>query len=287
MSSQQPFYTVSSYTGNLREGQHIEVRRQLLYQGENADFKPFLQFPVNELKRRLKKSVRAERKVFREMQAAVKAWDEHGAETLLLQKAIAYVRTPAVTHTGNEWRKRKDGIWEISNQTYRMAFKIEPRGDEWRLTWELRYTAPALPKDYTPSPYDGWPRKWVERESGKKYKTLDGAQKYVQAKFDQYAAFFAELSPPVPEAAGRLFSVSGQLLPGYTLTEPERTAPDHALVEELLDYLGDGDMEQPSSARKERAPPVPEERITAPASKFAHRITKPQNRKKAKTNPVR
>lgn len=288
MASQQPFYTVSSYIGNLREGQHIEVRRQLLYQGENADFKPFLQFPVNELKRRLKRSVKAERKIFREMQAAVKAWDKHGAETLLLQKAIAYVRTPAVTHTGNEWRKRKDGIWEISNQTYRMAFKIEPRRDEWRLTWELRYTAPALPKDYTPSPYDGWPRRWVERESGKKYKTLDGAQKYVQAKFDQYAAFFTELSPPVPEAAGRLFSVSGQLLPGYTLAEPERTAPDQALVDELLDYLEDGEIDKSSPAPKGMGLSVPKAQAVLPASKPVCRAVKTGSRKeKAKKVSVR
>ena len=102
MAGQQPFYTVSSYTGNLREGQHIEVRRQLLYQGENADFKPFAQLPVKELEKRLKESMKAEKKVFDEMQTAVKAWDRHGAETLLLQNAIAYVKTPAVKHTGNE-----------------------------------------------------------------------------------------------------------------------------------------------------------------------------------------
>ena len=287
MSNQQPFYTVSSYTGNLREGQHIEVRRQLLYLGENADFKPFAQFPVKELEKRLKKSLRAEKKVFDEMQAAIKAWDQHGAETLLLQKAIAYVRTPAVKHTGNEWKRRKDGTWEISNFVYQMAFKIEQRSDEWRLTWGLRYTAPALPKDYTPSPYDSWTKRWIERENSKKYKTPDGAQKYIQAKFDQYTVLFMELSPPVPEEVRRLFSVSGQLLPGYTTRKPEQTEPDQALVDELLDYLGDGDMDQSSSAQKERALPIPEEQTVLSDSRLANRTAKLKNHKRAKANPVR
>ena len=286
MAGQQPFYTVSSYTGNLREGQHIEVRRQLLYQGENADFKPFAQLPVKELEKRLKESVKAEKKVFDEMQTAVKAWDRHGAETLLLQNAIAYVRTPAVKHTGNEWKKRKDGVWEISNLVYHMMFEIQGQGEEWRLTWGLQYTAPALPKDHTHNPYDGWPKRRLEYENNKKYRTLEGAQKYIQAKFDQYAAFFSELSPPVPEAVKRLFCVSGQLLPGYTLAEPERTGPDRKLVDELLNYLGEGDLDKASPAQEERAPPVPEERAT-PSPKPAHRTAKPQNRKKAKTNPVR
>lgn len=285
MASQQPFYTVSSYTGNLREGQHIEVRRQLLYQGENADFKPFLQFPVKELEKRLKKSVRAENRIFAEIQTAIGAWDEHGAETLLLQKAIAYVRTPVVKHTGNEWKRRKDGSWEISNFVYQMGFKIEPCGDEWRLTWELRYTAPALPKDYIPTPYDNWPRRWVERENNKKYKTLEGAQKYVQAKFDQYAAFFAELSPPVPEDVRRLFSVSGQLLPGYITAKPERTEPDQALVDELLDYLEDGEIDKSSPAPKGMGLSVPKAQAVLPASKPVCRAVKTGSRKE-KTKKV-
>ena len=155
MAGQQPFYTVSSYTGNLREGQHIEVRRQLLYQGENADFKPFAQLPVKELEKRLKESMKAEKKVFDEMQTAVKAWD----------------------------------------LVYHMMFEIQGQGEEWRLTWGLQYTAPALPKDHTHNPYDGWPKRRLEYENNKKYRTLEGAQKYIQAKFDQYAAFFSELSP--------------------------------------------------------------------------------------------
>ena len=78
------------------------------------------------------------------MKKAITAWDQHGAQTLLLQKAIEYLRTPEVTHTGNEWKRRKDGSWEISNLVYKMTFRIVRCGNEWKLTWELSYTAPGL-----------------------------------------------------------------------------------------------------------------------------------------------
>lgn len=286
MASQQPFYKVSSYTGSLREGQHIEVRRQLLYIGENADFKPFLQISVKELDKRLKASMKAEKKVFDKMQTAIRDWNEFGAETLLLQKAIEYVKTPAVEHTGNEWKKRKDGVWEISNLVYHMAFKIEKRSGEWCLTWGLQYTAPALPKDYSPNSRDGWPKRRLEYENSKKYRTLEGAQKYIQAKFDQYIAFFGELSPPVPEAVKRLFCVSGQLLPGYTLAGPERTEPDQELVDELLNYLEDGEVDKPSPLQKEQTLPGQKKQMAPPASKSVQRTAK-MIHKRVKTGQVR
>ena len=66
--------------------------------GDRADFKPFLNVPVKDLEKQLKESQAEEKKVFEEMKKAVTAWDEHGAQTLLLQKAIEYLKTPEVTH---------------------------------------------------------------------------------------------------------------------------------------------------------------------------------------------
>ena len=50
-----------------------------------------------------------------------------------------------------------------------------------------------------------------------------------------YAHLFQELSPPLPENHAHLFSVNGQLLPGYTV-QPHQPSP-----QELLDFLEDGD----------------------------------------------
>ena len=110
-------------------------------------------------------------------------------------------------------KQKKDGSWEISNLVYKMTFSIVKTGDEWKLSWELSYTAPGLSVghwEYTRSP-----RQRIEYEGSKKYKTLEGAQKYIQSRFDRYAEYFETLSPRIPKEAKPLFSVNGQLLQGY------------------------------------------------------------------------
>ncbi len=310
--AKKSFYEIGPSEGYLREGSYLEVRRQINYRGDRADFKPFLNVPVKDLEKRLKESQAEEKKVFEEMKKAVTAWDEHGAQTLLLQKAIEYMRTPEVTHTGNEWKRHKDGSWEISNLVYKMTFSIVKSGDEWKLTWELSYTAPGLSKgywSYSRSPrerieYEGskkykwqrhkdgsweisnlvykmtfnivksgdewkltwelsymapglsqeyWgytrsPRERIEYEGSKKYKTMEGAQKYIQSKFDQYAPCFESLSPPIPTEAKELFCVNGQLLQGYSL-QPPVPQKDKVTLEDLLNCLEDSDMAGPSEAQ--------------------------------------
>ena len=156
--AKKSFYEVGSYTGDLQEGTDFFVRRQMRYLGENANFKPFLNTPIKELEQQLKESKAAEKKIFTEVQAAAKAWDAHGAQTLLLTKAIEYLKTPVVEHTGNEWKQRKDGSWEISNLVYKMTFSIIKFRDEWKLSWELQYTAPGLAQVKYHSYYDRGPK---------------------------------------------------------------------------------------------------------------------------------
>ena len=216
--AKKSFYEIGPSEGYLRKGSYLEVRRQINYRGDRADFKPFLNVPVKDLEKQLKESQAEEKKVFEEMKKAVTAWDEHGAQTLLLQKAIEYLKTPEVTHTRNEWQRHKDGSWEISNLVYKMTFNIVKSGDEWKLTWELSYTAPGLSQGYWG--YTRSPRERIEYEGSKKYKTMEGAQKYIQSKFDQYAPCFESLSPPIPAEAKELFCVNGQLLQGYSLQPP-------------------------------------------------------------------
>lgn len=210
---EKSFYDITSSSTMLREGSYLTVQRSLNYRGERADFTPFLDVPLKELEQRLKVSKAEERKIYDQLQEAAKAWDEHGAQTLLLQKAIEYLKVPEVKHTANEWKQQKDGSWEISNLVYKMTFSIVRCGDEWKLSWELSYTAPGLSVGYWE--YTRSPRQRIEYEGSKKYKTLEGAQKYIQNKFDQYADRFETLSPRIPKEAKPLFSVNGQLLQGY------------------------------------------------------------------------
>lgn len=233
------------WENRLREGMSITVARDLRYKGEKADFGPFLSVPVKELEQRLKISKAEEKKVFDQLQEAAKAWDEHGAKTLLLQKAIEYLKVPVVSHTSNEWKKQKDGSWEISNLTYKMTFSITRSGMDWKVVWEVSYMAPSLQVGYRG--YERTPRERIDYEGSKKYKTMDGAQKYVQLKFDQYSNYFKELSPPVPIEAKDLFSVNGQLLQGYTLSRPKAKGKE-VTVSDLLACLEEGDIPQKEAA---------------------------------------
>ncbi|MDY3018831.1 hypothetical protein [Candidatus Pseudoscillospira sp. SGI.172] len=281
------FYEISPSEGYLREGSYLEVSRQINYHGERADFKPFLNVPMKDLEKQLKASQAEEKKVFEDMKKAITTWDQHGAQTLLLQKAIEYLRTPEVMHTGNEWKRHKDGSWEISNLVYKMTFHIVKAGDEWKLSWELSYTAPGLAQGYWS--YTRSPRERIEYEGSKKYKTLEGAQKYVQSRFDLYADRFESLSPPIPAEAKELFCVNGQLLQGYSLMPPSPQR-EPVTLEALLDCLEDSDLvkEPPKKERPAEPEAVLEGKTSMEqAPEPASAPTQPETRQEQKLPPVR
>ena len=62
--AKKSFYEIGSSEGYLREGFYLEVRRQINYRGDRADFKPFLNVPVKDLEKQLKESQAEEKKVF-------------------------------------------------------------------------------------------------------------------------------------------------------------------------------------------------------------------------------
>jgi len=294
------YYEVENdrWNSGIKAGHSISVQRTIRYHGENADFGPFLTVPMKELEQRLKESAAEEKKVLDQLQETAKAWDEYGAQTLLLQKAIEYLKVPAVTHTSNEWKKQKDGSWEISNMVYEMTFSIVRFVDEWKLEWEVSYMAPGLQVSYRD--WERTPRVRIGHESSKKYKTMDGAQRYIQMKFDQYSKFFEVISPPIPPEAKDMFCVNGQLLQGYTLARPEAKKKEITLSD-LLDCLEDGDTPQQKPQPASEAPPTtplennpptqaaaePKKETTPKAKPPAHSAAKKKPTVKKKSAPAR
>ena len=179
--AKKSFYEIGSSEGYLREGFYREVRRQINYRGDRADFKPFLNVPVKDLEKQLKESQAEEKKVFEEMKKAVDCgyWNLFRYNPAAPAGKKFTLDCKEVTHTRNEWQRHKDGSWEISNLVYKMTFNIVKSGDEWKLTWELSYTAPGLSQGYWG--YTRSPRERIEYEGSKKYKTMEGAQKYIQS----------------------------------------------------------------------------------------------------------
>ena len=84
--AKKSFYEIGSSEGYLREGFYLEVRRQINYRGDRADFKPFLNVPVKDLEKQLKESQAEEKKVFEEMKKAVTAWDGMGRRPFSCKK---------------------------------------------------------------------------------------------------------------------------------------------------------------------------------------------------------
>lgn len=164
---------------------------------------------------------------------------------MLLERALEYVHTPEVEHTANEWKERENGVWEISNRTYKMRYKISyaDATDIYLVSWGIIYNAPKQPN----SKYANYwgDSIYVARQDKKKYPSMEAAQNYIQGRFDLYSHLFRELSPPIPNECKRMFSINGHLAPGYTLAPPDKSEPSKQTVDDLLACLDDVDMAEP------------------------------------------
>ena len=251
------FYRVLHRTDKFNPGEHIELERSVEFDRWNvdrSDLAELVKLPLQELQAKRKDGATAEKTIFGKVQVAAEEWVEQAAQTMLLDRAIEYVKTPEVKHTSNEWKRQKDGVWEISNRVYIMRYKImqETTGNhqgQWLVTWGIAINRPPRPS--TEKYYYSGDVMVVEIKK-KYYNAEADAQNYIQGRFDVYARLFTELSPPVPDEFKRSFYINGVLLPGYTIAPKER-APQE-VADELLDLLDDGDLAPPSDPEPPKAP---------------------------------
>lgn len=261
MEKNKSFYHTSDY-GILHPGSSIHVQHSVSFASDMAA--PFIQPLVLQEKKELEKQRKASAEKEQEIKTAIeklaKDWEKQASQTLLLVRTIEYLDTKEVKHTSNQWKQDKEGTWEISNQVYKMWFKISdiPEKGEVALKWSIMYNYPDQPasKHYT---YNRYGNPWgadiyIVKPEKRSYATVAAAQKFIQARFDENSLLFSELSPPIPIERREMFSVNGYLLPGYTIAAPERAEPDLKAVDALLDYLEDGDGE---AAPLSTPPPVP------------------------------
>lgn len=115
------FYRVLHRTDKFNPGEHIELERSVEFDRWNvdrSDLAELVKLPLQELQAKRKDGATAEKTIFGKVQVAAEEWVEQAAQTMLLDRAIEYVKTPEVKHTSNEWKRQKDGVWEISNRVY-------------------------------------------------------------------------------------------------------------------------------------------------------------------------
>lgn len=253
MENETFYEAYGQYTDKLETGFKLKIEHHVEYESHRIgrpEIAEQVKFSPAELKQKRQESAKLEQEIYDKMLGTVKEWEVQAAHTLLLDKALEYANTPAVAHTSNEWKQRKDGSWEISNLVYKMCYQIwedaaENKKGSWLVSWALGINVPTRPKTekyYFPGD------KIIAEQNKKRYDTFDAAQKYIQGRFDFYVGLFRELRPPVPDKFKRHFYINGCLLPKYTVAPPESTEPDKAAVESLLDYLDEGDTAPPPPA---------------------------------------
>lgn len=256
MEQRSFYHAYGEYIDELTEGAKLKLEHTVEYDyffRDVPEMAPLIVLPISELLEKRRASVKLEKEIYANIQGSVKEWEKQAAQTLLLDKALEYVRTPTVEHTSNEWKQQKDGSWEISNLVYKMSYKIweDTKGDKtgtWLVSWELEMNCPTRPSAESMY-YAG--ESTVAEQKRKRYDSFDAAQRYIQGRFDLYAPLFTVLSPPIPDKFKNIFRINGSLLPGYTIAPPEKMEPDKDAVDALLDCLGDEDIAVPEASAQE------------------------------------
>lgn len=219
-------YRSYRYGDQLTPGAELKIEHSVY--AEETDLSAWIAKGTEALTALRDESIQNEQKAFDIVAAAANQWEEQAAHTQVLNRALEYLRTPEVKHSGNQWEKTNN--WrdaeEISNRVYRMScsvweddkydYKIHQKVPVWYVSWNL----------FLNSPKQGFGMQ-IAGQTNKRYTDKAAAMKYLEGRKKAYASLFTELSPPIPEKYAAHFEVYGTLLPGYTVEgrEPVKTIP--------------------------------------------------------------
>ena len=215
----------------LTEGSELKLDHSVYC--KDVDISSLITQSADALEALRQDSMDGEQKSLAIVQAAAKQWEQQAAETQKLNRALEYLRTPEVAHTGNEWHKT--GNWrdaeEISNRVYKMTCSVweDTKYDRetkqsvpvaWYVTWDV----------YVNSPKQGYGEK-IAGQNQKRYTDKAAAMKYLEGRKKAYSHLFTEISPQIPKEYERHFTVNGALLPGYTVEGQEPVKAEHTAAE--------------------------------------------------------
>jgi len=215
----------------LTEGSQLKLDHSVYC--KDVDISSLITQDADALEALRQDSMDGEQKALTIVQAAAKQWEQQAAVTQKLNRALEYLRTPEVVHTGNEWHKT--GNWrdaeEISNRVYKMTCSVweDTKYDRetkqsvpvaWYVTWDV----------YVNSPKQGYGEK-IAGQNQKRYTDKAAAMKYLEGRKKAYSHLFTEISPQIPKEYERHFTVNGALLPGYTVEGQEPVKAEHTAAE--------------------------------------------------------
>ena len=118
------FYNAYSYGDKLEPGQKMTLEHHISFNPYRADLSSLTEMTLGNLQVMREKSVAEERKIFSELQERAQLWEAQAAQTMVLEKAMEYVKTPEVKNSGNRWEDTEYGWRRISNRVYQMTYRI-------------------------------------------------------------------------------------------------------------------------------------------------------------------
>ena len=206
----------------LTEGSNLKFEHSVYC--EDVGISSFIAQGEEKIQAMRQDSIEGEKKAYDIVVAAAKQWEQQAAATQRLDRALAYLRTPEVKHTGNRWQpySKDSDLEEISNRVYKMFCRIreDTKYDRqmkqsipvaWYVTWDL----------YLNSPREGY-NIHLAGQDRKRYTDKAAAVKYLDGRKKAYSHLFAEISPPIPKEHENCFTVNGVLLPGYRIEGREQ-----------------------------------------------------------------
>lgn len=226
-------YRAFRYGDRLEPGYELKIEHSITC--EAVDISTLITMGAQGLEAMREGSIAGEQKAYEIVVAAAKQWEQQAASTQLINRALEYLHTPEVEHTGNQWKSTEN--WrsgeEISNRVYKMTCGVweDTKYDRqtqqsipvaWYVTWDL----------YVHSPKKGYGTK-IAGQSQKRYTDKEAAYKYLAGRKKAYAHLFTELSPVIPKQYEQHFTVHGALLPGYTIEGQERTTQKPSVLGQL------------------------------------------------------
>ena len=238
-------YHAYRYGDHLTPGSELKIEHSVVC--ENVDISTLITMGIDSLEAMRQGSIDGEQKAYEIVVAAAKQWEQQAAATQTINRALEYLRTPEIEHTGNQWKDTDN--WradqKISNRVYQMTCSIweDTKYDRetkqsipvaWYVTWDV----------YVNSPKEGYGEK-IAGQNQKRYTDKAAAMKYLDGRKKAYSHLFTEISPQIPKEYEHHFTVHGTLLPGYTVEGQEPVKAEHTAAE-----VSEGDISLPEKAEK-------------------------------------
>ena len=204
----------------LEPADRMRIERCICFESDCYSISELVVLPLANLIAMRRKSAEAEQEIYDRLKEQASAWEKQAGNTLLLDKAIEYKRTPSPKHTANLWVAPDEYRHERSNAVYRMSYYISEntRYDSkaqksipysWSLRWGIYTNAPGTHQQAK-----------IAGQEHKVFASREALDKYLHGRIKAYQHLFAEIFPPVPAEYAECFKVNGCTLPDYVIEEP-------------------------------------------------------------------